>query len=119
MPLPRTISRRSQVSTALLLAWLTESAPLQCIKLGAYDFALKPIEKDAFEQPIRPALEQRSLKAQISRLKQRLIQRRLEHPEAFSRVATNNQTMLALFSYVEAIAPSPEPVLITGSGTIR
>ena len=91
---------------------------VQCMKLGAYDFVLKPIEQDAFEQAIRRALEQRSLKAQTSRLKRRLIHRELEHPEAFARIATNNRTMLALFSYVEAIAPSPEPVLITGESGV-
>ena len=91
---------------------------VQCMKLGAYDFVLKPIDRDAFEQAIRRALEQRSLKAQISRLKRRLIQRGLEHPEVFARIATNNPSMLALFSYVEAIAPSPEPVLITGESGV-
>ena len=91
---------------------------VQCMKLGAYDYVLKPIEKDAFEQSIRRALEQRSLKAQISRLKQRLIHPRIEHPKAFSRIVTNNRTMLALFSYVEAISPSPEPVLITGESGV-
>ena len=91
---------------------------VQCMKLGAYDFVLKPIEQNAFEQAIRRALEQRSLKAQTSRLKRRLIHRELEHPEAFARIATNNRTMLALFSYVEAIAPSPEPVLITGESGV-
>ena len=91
---------------------------VQCMKLGAYDFVLKPLEQDAFGQAIRRALEQGSLRAEISRLKDRLIHRRLEHPEAFAHIATNNATMLALFSYLEAIAPSPEPVLITGESGV-
>ena len=52
------------------------------------------------------------------RLKDRLIHRRLEHPEAFARIATNNATMIALFSYLEAIAPSPDPLLITGESGV-
>ena len=91
---------------------------VQCMKLGAYDFVLKPLEQDAFGQAIRRALEQASLRAEISRLKERLIHRGLEHPEAFSSIATNNATMIALFSYLEAIAPSPEPVLITGESGV-
>ncbi|MDE0447474.1 MAG: sigma-54 dependent transcriptional regulator [Spirochaetaceae bacterium] len=91
---------------------------VQCMKLGAYDFVLKPLEQDAFAQAVGRALEQGSLRAEISRLKHRLIHRGLEHPEAFARIATNNATMLALFSYLEAIAPSPEPVLITGESGV-
>ena len=116
--LERLTSARPDVPVVIVTGTNDLAVAVQCMKLGAYDFVLKPIEKDAFEQAIRRALEQRSLKAQVSRLKQRLIQRRLEHPEAFSRIATNNGTMLALFSYLEAIAPSPEPVLITGESGV-
>ena len=116
--LERLTAARPDVPVVVVTGTNDLAVAVQCMKLGAYDYVLKPIEKDAFEQAIRRALEQRSLKAQVSRLKQRLIQRRLEHPEAFSRIATNNGTMLALFSYLEAIAPSPEPVLITGESGV-
>jgi transcriptional regulator with GAF, ATPase, and Fis domain len=35
-------------------------------------------------------------------------------PEAFAEIVTQNKTMQSLFRYVEAIARSPQPVLITG-----
>jgi len=38
----------------------------------------------------------------------------LEHPEAFSRIVTRNQGMRVIFQYLESIAPTPLPVLITG-----
>ena len=43
---------------------------------------------------------------------------RSSHPEAFAHIVTRNRAMLAIFSYVEAVARSPQPLLITGeSGT--
>jgi DNA-binding NtrC family response regulator len=35
-------------------------------------------------------------------------------PEAFSRIVTRDPTMRALFSYVEAVARSPQPLLVVG-----
>ena len=111
-------SIRPDIPVVIVTATNDLAVAVRCMKLGAFDFVLKPIEQDAFEQAIRRALEQRNLRAQISRLKRRLIDPRLEHPVAFSRIVTNNRTMLALFSYLEAIAPSPEPVLITGESGV-
>ena len=38
----------------------------------------------------------------------------LENPQAFSEIITHNQRMLLVFKYVESIAPSSQPILITG-----
>lgn len=38
----------------------------------------------------------------------------LEHPEAFSGIIARNPTMKSIFQYVEAIAQTAKPVLITG-----
>ena len=43
-----------------------------------------------------------------------MITDRLEHGEAFYRIVTVSRRMRALFQYLEAIASSSEPVLITG-----
>jgi len=38
----------------------------------------------------------------------------LKNPRAFSQIITNNREMHAIFQYIESIAPSSQPVLITG-----
>lgn len=38
----------------------------------------------------------------------------LERPQAFSRIVTQNPEMRLIFQYLESIAPTPLPVLITG-----
>ncbi len=38
----------------------------------------------------------------------------LENPRVFSEIITHNQRMLLAFKYIESIAPSSQPILITG-----
>lgn len=38
----------------------------------------------------------------------------LENPRTFSEIITNNERMLLVFKYIESIAPSSQPILITG-----
>ena len=39
---------------------------------------------------------------------------RIENPEAFAEIVTNNKVMLSFFQYAESIAQSSQPILITG-----
>jgi DNA-binding NtrC family response regulator len=38
----------------------------------------------------------------------------IENPQAFAKIVTNNNMMRKIFQYAESIAPSSQPVLITG-----
>jgi len=42
------------------------------------------------------------------------IHTRLDHPEVFADIITNDKKMVSIFKYMEHIAPTSEPVLITG-----
>jgi DNA-binding NtrC family response regulator len=87
---------------------------VSCLKTGAFDYLVKPVERGRLIASIRHALEQRRLKRENSLLKKRIFPGGLEHPEAFSAMVTNNSTLYAVFQYCEAVAPSGLPVLITG-----
>ena len=85
-----------------------------CIKKGALDYLVKPLDEEKLLNVIRYAVERRELCGENEALKEYLLESQLKHPQAFSAIVTRNRRMLALFQYVEAIAPSPFPVLITG-----
>ena len=85
-----------------------------CMKEGAFDYLVKPVEESRFVSSVRRALELRALRRQMDALKDRLIRDRLEHGEAFSRIVTVSRKMRSLFQYLEAISGSGEPVLILG-----
>ena len=47
-------------------------------------------------------------------LKTRVLQGKVDQPEAFSEIITVSSRMDSIFQYIEAVAASPRPVLITG-----
>jgi DNA-binding NtrC family response regulator len=87
---------------------------VQCMKDGAFDFLAKPVERERLIATVRQALTFAEMNLETSSLKQRLLSGELESPGAFAAIITNNPGMQAIFRYVEAIAGSSQPVLITG-----
>ncbi|MBW2367348.1 MAG: sigma-54-dependent Fis family transcriptional regulator [Deltaproteobacteria bacterium] len=87
---------------------------VRCMKFGAFDYMVKPVEKSRLIGGVRRAIELRELHREISSLKASVLSGKLQHPEAFADIITNSPLMRSVFQYVEAIAVSPQPVLITG-----
>jgi len=85
-----------------------------CMKAGAVDYLVKPIEKNRFISSVQRVLEIGTLRREVSTLKHYLLSDDLQHPQAFAHIVTANKMMHAIFKYIEAIAHSPLPVLITG-----
>jgi DNA-binding NtrC family response regulator len=101
------ITGMSQVETAV-----------QCIKRGAFDFFVKTNDKSSLVSGIRHAIEIRELKRENSSLRTRFLQDTLERPEAFAPIVTCSKAMRSVFQYIEAIAGSTQPVLITGESGV-
>ena len=91
---------------------------VQCIKRGAFDFFVKTNDKSSLVSGIRHAIEIRELRRENSGLRTRFLQDTLERPEAFAPIVTCSKAMRSIFQYIEAIARSPLPVLITGESGV-
>jgi len=92
---------------------------VECLKMGALDYLVKPINMETFGSALRNALEIVSLRNEVLSLKGISFSKQISHPQYFSRIITKNPVMLSRFQYIESIAPSGQPVLIlgeTGSG---
>ena len=87
---------------------------VQCMQTGAIDYLVKPVEENRLVSSVKRALEIRTLRAEVLSLKDRLLTDTPPQREAFAEIITQSRAMLAIFRYIEAIAPSPQPVLITG-----
>ena len=92
---------------------LVETA-VNCMKKGAYDFFTKVTEEERLINGIKRAIELNRLRNEHETLKKHFLHDTLDHPEIFSEIITHNKTMRSVFQYVEAIATTGEPVLITG-----
>jgi DNA-binding NtrC family response regulator len=87
---------------------------VQCMKSGAFDYIVKPIEGDRLMAAVERALAFRELKRENQALKQHILSHALEKPEAFAAIITRDKKMLSIFQYVESIARTSQPVLIRG-----
>ena len=87
---------------------------VKCMQHGAFDYMLKPVEKSRLIGGVKRAIELRELQRENQLLKAHVLSDKLDKPEAFSKIITVSSSMRSIFQYVEAIANSPRPVLITG-----
>ncbi len=87
---------------------------VECMKIGAFDYMVKPVEESRLISGIKRAIEILDLQQENLELKKHLLTNKLEHSEAFSGIVTENKIMRFIFKYIESIAKTSCPVLITG-----
>jgi DNA-binding NtrC family response regulator len=88
---------------------------VKAIRLGAYDYLVKPVDNDLLFLAIERAYERRGLLIGLSVSAR---DAHLDVPDAFSEIITQCPRMVSLLSYAQVMAGSGNPVMITGeSGT--
>jgi DNA-binding NtrC family response regulator len=91
---------------------------VHCMRRGAYDYCVKTDEVSRIIGSVKRAVETVELRRVNSDLQQRFLGHGPSDMAAFSEIITRDKAMLAILSYLEAVAKSPQPILITGeSGT--
>jgi DNA-binding NtrC family response regulator len=106
--------RFPEIPVIVMTATNEIATAVECMKNGAMDYLVKPVENNRFLSSVQRALEIHLLKQEVSHLKKYVLSDKLEHPAAFAHLVTGSPKMLAIFKYIEAISQSPQPVLITG-----
>lgn len=101
------ISGMNQVETAV-----------SCVKNGAFDYFVKTAEENRLIQGVQRAINVIELQNENRRLRERFLGDTLERPEAFSAIITADKTMRSVFQYIESIATSRQPILITGESGV-
>jgi DNA-binding NtrC family response regulator len=112
--LPRITADYPEIPVVVVTGSNDVDTAVKCMQLGAFDYILKPVEKSRLIGGVKRAVELRELQRENQLLKAHVLSDRLEKPEAFAEILTTSTAMRAIFQYVEAIANSPRPVLITG-----
>jgi DNA-binding NtrC family response regulator len=87
---------------------------VRCMKMGAFDYLLKPIDQARLITSIRKAIEYHEIRLENARLAEVCLEGKVRNSEHFSKIITNNEKMRSLFRYIESIAVTAHPVLITG-----
>jgi len=108
------MARRPDLPVVVLTAEQEVVTAVQCMKLGATDYLLKPAGPDQLVATVQKALEHSALKDENARLREGFFGEAPRRLEAFAGIVTDDPAMLRVFSYLEAIASGSQPVLITG-----
>ena len=116
--LPLLQERYPQIPVIVVTAAFELERAVECIKMGAFDYLVKPVESERLMTTLGRAIEWQSLNEQIHDLRDHLVDNRLDSPAAFTEIITRSGKMRSIFQYIEVVARSSRPVLITGeSGT--
>jgi DNA-binding NtrC family response regulator len=88
---------------------------VKAIRLGAYDYLVKPVENDLLFLAIKRAYERRGLLIGLSATAG---YGKSKVPNAFAEIITQCPRMCSLLSYAQVMAAGGNPIMITGeSGT--
>ncbi|MHA7878569.1 MAG: sigma-54-dependent transcriptional regulator [Saccharospirillum sp.] len=106
------------VATVIISGLNQIETAVDCLRLGAFDFYVKTTESARLLEGIKRAIQVQEIKRENRELRQRVLSRRLDSPEAFTDILTQSRTMASVFQYLESVAPSSQPLMICGeSGT--
>jgi DNA-binding NtrC family response regulator len=109
------IGERHPDITTIVISGLNQlETAVRCMKLGAFDYFIKTDEEERIVGGILRAVRMVEMQRNYQEMSHHLISGDLRHPEAFAAIVTADRGMLALFAYAEAVAKSPQPLLITG-----
>ena len=110
--------KHPEVTTIVVSGMNQLETAVRCMKLGAFDYFVKTVEEDRLVQGVMRAIRMHQLERENRVMSDRLLSRRLRHPAAFSDIVTADPAMHDIFAYIEAVAQSPQPLLITGDSGV-
>ena len=105
---------RPQVPVIICTANSEIETAVECLKLGAHDYLVKPISFNTFGSALRNALEIGYLRQEVLSLKGLSFGAGAPRHPAFAGVITGSPALEGIFRYIEQIAASRQPTLILG-----
>jgi two-component system response regulator HydG len=109
----RIVSSRPDVPVVVVTAFGSMETAVGAIRAGAYDFVTKPVEMDALALVVERAVQHRTLKEEVKRLREAVGNRQLP-----GGMIGQSPAMRKVHELIERVAESEANVMITGeSGT--
>ncbi|MBF0560253.1 MAG: sigma-54-dependent Fis family transcriptional regulator, partial [Nitrospirae bacterium] len=115
----RLISEHHPEIEVIILTGINQlETAIDCMKLGAFDYFVKTEEVDRIITGVLHAIRMIEMQRENQSISARLLSGDLAHPEAFSDIITTNRTMRSICQYIESIAVSMQPILISGESGV-
>jgi DNA-binding NtrC family response regulator len=113
------ISEQHPEVIAIVVSGLNQlETAVRCMKLGAFDYFIKTDEEDRIVGGVLRAVRMKEMQRDYLEMSTRLASGEVRNPEAFAAIVTADRAFLKVFAYLEAIAKSPQPLLITGESGV-
>lgn len=116
--LPQIVAEHPDVTVIVISGMNQIDIAVNCMKNGAFDFYVKTGEKERLLKGIQRAIKTIGLERENIAIRSRFLAGKIDRPEAFNKIVTQDQTMSSIFQYIEAISVSSQPVLITGESGV-
>lgn len=111
--LRRLKDKGSDTEVVVMTAFGSIDTAVEAMRLGAYDYLTKPIDRERFGVVVEKALERHTLTSENKQLRDRL-----ETRTRFDQMVGESDAMRGVYALVEMVADSDVAVLLTGeSGT--
>lgn len=108
------VSNFPHISVIIMTAADEVDTAVTCMRMGATDYLVKPIDPNRYLSSINKALEISALKREIFSLREFCTSGPIQNEGAFKDIKTRSGRMRGIFSYLEGVAPTSQPVLISG-----
>jgi DNA-binding NtrC family response regulator len=110
--------RHPEIVTIVVSGLNQIETAVRCMRNGAFDYFVKTDDQDRMIGGVQRAVRMQELQRDHREMASRLNAPEIRHPEVFDAIVTNDRGMRLLFAYVEAVAKSPQPLLITGESGV-
>jgi len=110
--------RHPEIAVIVISGMNQIESAVNCIKQGAFDYFVKTVEEDRLVSGVLRAIRMLELERQNREMSSRMLSGELKCPAAFAGIVTADRAMHAIFSYIEAVALSTEPLLILGESGV-
>lgn len=116
--LEQIVTEYPQIRVIILSGMNQLETAVNCMRAGAFDYFVKTVEEGRLVDGVRRAIRMVELEYENRAIRTRFFHDQIDAPEAFAAIVTNNPAMRARFQYLEAVAPSSQPILITGESGV-
>lgn len=108
--------REQSPETVVLVMTGASEVPLavECMRSGAYDFLVKGSDAGRLPAVVSNALSHRQARLENKHLRTAVRQSEPERPDVFKDFISVNPVIRRIFVYLEAVARTPDPILVTG-----
>ena len=116
--LAQIVAEYPQIRVIILSGMNQLETAVNCMRAGAFDYFVKTVDEERLVDGVLRAIRMVELEYENRAISRQFFRDKLDTPEVFSSIITDNAAMRACFQYLEAVAPSHQPILITGESGV-